>query len=215
MTTGQDEADPRGPNLLAGVPGEAAAPGGDPAAAERLLAAVLDIGERLTALETAASSERPAPVTREELDAWGADLLKTFGGMVPKEAGADGAAMAEHAGKMEAAAERIDTALERNGDRFSAEIKAMEKWLAEDRSTIRASMSGIESAAGRIEAELGGFRKRAESRFSDIASIVWDTRDRVRKLNFEWRIFLSPWALGMFIAGAVFSTGMKLASRLL
>lgn len=59
MTTGQDEADPRGPNLLAGVPGEAAAPGGDPEATERLLAAVLDIGERLSALETAASSESP------------------------------------------------------------------------------------------------------------------------------------------------------------
>ena len=65
MTTGQDEADPRGPNLLAGVPGEPAAPGGGPAATERLLAAVLEIRERLTALETAASSERPPPVTRE------------------------------------------------------------------------------------------------------------------------------------------------------
>ena len=214
MTTGQDEADPRGPNLLAGMPGEAAAPGGDPAAAERLLAAVLDIGERLAALETAAASERPAPVTREELDAWGADLLKTFGGMVPKEAGA-GAAITEHAGKMEAAAERIDTALERNGDRFSAEIRAMEKWLAEDRSTIRASMSGIESAAGRIEADLGGFRKRADSRFNDIASVVWDIRSRTQGLDFNWRVLVAPWALGMFIAGAVFSTGMKLASRLL
>ena len=215
MTTGQDDNSPQGPNLLAGVPGEPAAPGGDPAATERLLAAVLDIGERLTALETAASSERPPPITREELDAWGEGLLEKLGEMVPKESGADGAAIAEHAGRMEAAAERIDTGLERTAGRFAAEVAGMEKWLAEDRSTIRASMSGIESAAGRIESDLGGFRKRAESRFNDIASIVWDTRDRVRKLNFEWRIFLSPWALGMFIAGAVFSTGMKLASRLL
>ena len=214
MTTGRDESGPRGPDLLAGVPGEPAAPGGDPAATERLLAAVLDIGERLTALETAASSERPAPVTREELEAWGEDLLKRFGEMVPKEGGA-GAAMAEHAGKMEAAAERIDTALERNGDRFSAEIKAMEKWLTEDRTVIRASMSGIESATGRIEADLGGFRKRAESRFSDIASIVWGIRDRTQALDFNWRALVAPWALGMFIAGAVFSTSMKLASRLL
>ncbi len=215
MTTGQDESGPRGPDLLAGVPGEPAAPGGDPAAMERLLAAVLDIGERLTALETAASSERPPPVTREELYAWGEGLLEKVGEMVPKESGADGAAIAAHAGKMEAAAERIDTALERNGDRFSAEIRAMEKWLAEDRTTIRASMSGIESAAGRIESDLGDFRKRAESRFNDIASVVWGIRDRTQALDFNWRVLVAPWALGMFIAGAVFSTSMKLASRLL
>ena len=214
MTTGRDESGPRGPNLLAGVPGEPAAPGGDPAATERLLAAVLDIGERLTALETAASSERPPPVTREELEAWGEGLLEKFGEMVPKEAGAGGA-IAEHAGKMAAAAERIDTGLERNGDRFSAEIKAMEKWLTEDRTVIRASMSGIESAAGRIESDLGDFRKRAESRFNDIASVVSGIRNRVQALDFNWRIFLAPWALGMFIAGAAFATALKLANRLL
>ncbi len=214
MTTERDESGLRGPDLLAGVPGAAAAPGGDAAATERLLAAVLDIGERLAALETAASSERPAPVTREELDAWGEGLLKRFGEMVPKETGAD-AAIAEHAGKMAAASERIDTALERNGDRFSAEIKAMEKWLAEDRSAIRAPMSGIESAAGRIESDLGGFRKRADSRFNDIASVVWDIRDRTQALDFNWRIFLAPWALGMFIAGMIFSVALKLANRLL
>ena len=214
MTTGQDESAPRGPNLLAGVPGEPAAPGGDPAATERLLAAVLDIGERLTALEAAASSERPAPVTREELEAWGAGLLEKVGGMVPKEAGA-GAAIAEHAGKMEAAAERIDTGLKRTAERFSAEVAGMEKWLAEDRTVIRASMSGIGSAAGRIEAGLDEFRKRADSRFSDIASVVWGIRDRTQALDFNWRVLVAPWALGMFIAGAIFSTSMKLASRLL
>lgn len=214
MTTGQDEADPRGPNLLAGVPGEPAAPGGDPAATERLLAAVLDIGERLAALERAASSERPPPVTREELDAWGEGLLKKVGGMVPKEAGA-GAAIAEHAGKMAGAADRIDTVLERHGDRFSAEIKAMEKWLAEDRTVIRASTSGIESATGRIEAALGEFCKRAESRFSDIASVVWGIRDRTQALDFNWRVLVAPWAIFVFLMGMAFATSIKLANRLL
>ena len=214
MTTEREESGRQGPDLLAGVPGEPAAPGGDPAA-ERLLAAVLDIGERLTALETAASSERPPPVTREELEAWGGELLKKFGGMVPKETGADGAAIAAHAGKTAEAAGRIETALERNGDRFSAEIKGMETWLAEDRSTIRASMSGIESAAGRIESDLGAFRKRADSRFNDIAPIVRDIRDRTQALDFNWRVLVAPWALGMFIAGGAFSTALKLTDRLL
>lgn len=153
-------------------------------------------------------------MTREELEAWGAGLLEKVGEMVPKEIGA-GAAMAEHAGKMEAAAERIDTGLERTAERFSAEVAGMEKWLAEDRSAIRASTSGIESAAGRIEADLGEFRKRTDSRFNDIASVVWDIRSRTRALDFNWRVLVAPWALGMFLAGGAFSTALKLANRLL
>ena len=159
-------------------------------------------------------ADRPEPVTRDALEAWSGELLKKFGEMVPKETGA-GAAIAAHAGKMEAAAERIDTGLERTAERFSAEVAGMEKWLAEDRSAIRAGTSGIESAAGRIEAGLGEFRKRAESRFNDIASITFDTRNMVGDLKFTWRIFLAPWAIGMFIAGVVFATALKLANRLL
>ena len=128
--------------------------------------------------------------------------------------GRTAAAIADHAGRTEEAAGRIETGLKRNAERFSAEIKGMEEWLAEDRSTIRAATSGIESATGRIEAGLGEFRKRADSRFNDIASGVFDTRDRVRKLNFEWRIFLAPWAVGMFVAGMVFATAIRLADRL-
>ena len=214
MTTGQDESGPQGPNLLAGVPGGPAAPGGDPAAAERLLAAVLDIGERLAALETAASSERSAPVTREELEAWGEGLLEKVAKTVPNESGAGGAIMA-HAARMEAAAERIDTGLERTAERFAAEVSGMEKWLAEDRSAIRAGTSGIEGAASRIEASLGEFRKRAESRFNDIASVAWDTREMVRELKFNWRIFLAPWAIFAFFIGSIFGTGIELTNRLL
>ena len=198
--TAESSGDGGGPNLLAGMPGGPAAPAGDPAKLDELLAAV---------------SERPAPVTREELDGWGEDLLRRIGEAALKESGTGAAAIAEHAERTAAAAERIDAGLERTAERFSAEVAGVEKWLSEDRSTIRAPMTGIESAAGRIESGLGEFRKRADSRFNDIASIVWDIRSRTQALDFNWRVLVAPWALGMFLAGAAFSTAMKLADRLL
>lgn len=218
MTTGQDDTGRRdgGPSLLASLPGDRAAAGIDPAKIDELLKAVLDVGERLTAVETAATSERPEPVTREELDVWGEELLNKLGEALRKRTGSGrtAAAIADHAERTEEAAGRIETGLKRNAERFSAEIKGMEEWLAEDRSTIRAATSGIESATGRIEAGLGEFRKRADSRLNDIASIAFDTRNMVGELKFNWRVFLAPWAIGMFILGAVFSTAVELANRL-
>ena len=220
--TAESSGDGGGPNLLAGVPGGPAAPAGDPAKLDELRALLLDMRdrqvemqERLAALETATASERPEPVTRVELDGWGEALLEKLGEAAPTESGTDTAAIVEHAERTAAAAERIDAGLERTAERFSAEVAGVEKWLSEDRSSIRAPMTGIESAAGRIEAGLGEFRKRADSRFNDIASVAYDTREMVRKLQFDWRIFLAPWAIGMFIAGAVFATSMRIASRLL
>ena len=217
MTTGHDDTGRQssGPNLLAPLPGDPAAPAADPAALEELRTAVLEMREELAGLRKDAQAERPAPVTREELEAWGEDLLKKLGEAVPKETGTDAAAIAAHAGKMAEAAERIDAGLERTTERFSAEVAGTEKWLAEDRSAIRAVTSGIESATGRIEAGLGEFRKRADSRLNDIASIAFDTRNMVGELKFTWRIFLAPWALGMFVAGMAFATALKLANRLL
>lgn len=217
MTTGHDDTGRRdgGPDLLASLPGDRAA-GIDPAAFEELRTAVLEMREELAGLRKDAQAEQLEPVTRDALDAWGEDLLKKLGEAVPNETGSGraAAAIADHAERTEEAAGRVENALKRNAERFSAEIRGMEEWLAEDRTVIRAATSGIESAAGRIESGLGAFRERADRRFNDIASGVFDTRERVRKLNFDWRMFLAPWAIGMFFAGAVFATVMKLASRL-
>ncbi len=227
MTTGHDDTGRRdgGPNLLAPLPGDRAAPGSDPAGSEALLTAVLEmreeqarfrkeVREELAGLRNEAQADRPEPVTGDALDAWSGALLEKIGEMVPKETEA-GDAMTEHAGRMEAAAERIDAGLERTAKRFSADVAGMEKWLAEDRSAIRASMSGIESAAARIEAGLGEFHKRADSRFNDIASVASDTLRKVRTLQIKWQALLSPWAAVVFIMGIVFANTLKLVDRLL
>ena len=53
--TADSSGDGGGPNLLAGMPGGPAAPAGDPAKLDELLAAVLDIRERLAAVQDWAS----------------------------------------------------------------------------------------------------------------------------------------------------------------
>ena len=205
-----------GPNLLAGVPGGPAAPAGDPAKLDELLAAVLDMRDRQVAMEERlAASERPAPVTREELDAWGESLLKKLGEAAATEGGTGAAAIAEHAGKMAAAAERIDAGLERTAERFSAEVASVEKWLTEDRTTIRAPLTGIESAAARIESGLGELRKKADTEFNGLFSDIYGMRDRLEKLQFHWRIFLSPWLIFVFAAGMALESRIHLLYRLL
>ena len=208
-----ESGDGGGPDLLAGVPGDRAA-ASDPARLDELLAAVRAMGERLAALETAAS-ERPGAATREELDAWGERLLKKLGETAAKGTGTDAAAVAEHAGRTAAAAERIDAGLERTAERFSAEVAGVEKWLSEDRSSIRAPLTGIESAAGRIEAGLGELRNKADTDFNGLFRNIHGMQDRLEKLQFRWQVFFSPWAIGMFIAGMAFATSLELADRLL
>ena len=220
MTTGQDETGRRAgePNLLASLPGDRAAAGIGPAAFEELRAAVLEMREELAGLRKDAQAERPEPVTRDALDAWGEDLLKRFCESIPKGAGADesAAAIADHAGRVAEAAGGIERGLERTADRFSAEIKG------DGGMACRGPFDhprGHERDRERHGAHRGRARRVPQTGRqpfrNDIASVVFDTRDRVRKLNFEWRIFLAPWAVGMFVAGMVFATAMKLANRLL
>ena len=157
------------PDLLASLPEERPAPGIDRAALEELRTAVQDIGEQLAGLREAASGERQARVTPEALEAWGDQLVTRVveaGRTADAPADDAAAAVAFHTGRIEeaaakaaaAAAERIDGGLESTADRFAAEFKGMEERLAEDRSTIRATAAGIESAVTRIETGLGKMR---------------------------------------------------------
>ncbi len=204
------------PDLLASLPDERPAPGIDPAAFEELRTAVQDIREQLAGLREAASAERLAPVTPEALEAWG-DKLVTRVVEVARTADAPAdnaaAAIAVHTGRMEeaaakaaAAAERIDGGLESTADRFTAEVKGMEEWLAEDRSTIRATAAGVESAVTRIETGLGKMRDNTsrESRRAD--RTLEDIRTRMAGLRFGWRAVLAPWIVFVFILGMAFES---------
>ena len=68
------------PDLLASLPDERPpasqpGPGIDPASIEELLTGVRDLREQVAGLREAESAERPAPVTREALEAWGDKLV--------------------------------------------------------------------------------------------------------------------------------------------
>ena len=164
MTAGQDEADPRRPNLLAGVPGEPAAPGGGPAGFEALLTTVLEMREELAGLRKEVRAERPEPVTREELEAWGERLLKRFDDTdVPERAVADDGILivADCAARMTDAARKIEEGAAGAEKRLTARIGAAEEALAVRLSAIDATkaVGQVSNAAGRIETELAGFNE--------------------------------------------------------
>ena len=208
------------PDLLASLPDERPAPGIDPAAFEELRTAVQDIGEQLAGLREAASAERLAP---EALEAWGDKLVtRVVEAARTADAPADDAAAAiavdtgrieEAAAKAATAAGRIDGGLESTADRFAAEVKGMEEWLAEDRSAIRATAAGIESTVTRIETGLGKMRDNIsrESRLAD--RTLEDIRTRMAGLRFGWRAVLAPWIVVVFILGMAFESRTLLLYR--
>ena len=222
MTTGNDETGRRssGPNLLAPLPGDPAAPGTVPAAFEEVRAAVLDIRERLTALETAAAAERPEPVTREALDAWGERLLKRFDDEgVPERAMADDGVLivAECAARMTDAARGIEEGAAGAEKRLMNRIGEAEETLGQRLSATDTTkgMDDVRQAAGRIESEVGAFRSRVDSRFNYVATTVSDIQVTARNLQFRWRAILSPWAIFVFLLGMASATSFRLADRLL
>ena len=208
------------PDLLASLPGEGPASGIDPAAFEELRTAVQDIREQLAGLRDGVCAERPAPVTPEALEAWG-DKLVTRVVEAARTADNAAAAIAVHTGRIEAAAaksaaaERIDGGLESTADRFAAEVKGLEEWLAEERSTIRATAAGIESAVTRIETGLGKILDNTsrESRRAD--RTLEDIRTHMAGLKFGWRAVLAPWVVFVFILGMAFESRTLLLYRLL
>ena len=233
MTTGHDDTGRRdgGPNLLAPLPGDRAAPGSDPAGFEALLTAVLEMREELTGLRkevreelaglrNEAQADRPEAVTRDALDAWGEGLLKRFDDEgVPERAVADDGVLivAECAARMTAAAREIEEGAAKSAKRLVKRIGKAEERLADRLSAIDTTkgMDDVRQAAGRIEAGLGEFRKRADSRFNDIASIASDTLRKAQTLKVKWQALLSPWAAFVFLMGMAFATALKLANRLL
>ncbi len=189
-------------DLLASLPGDRPAGGVDPAAFEELRTAMVNIGEQLAGLREAV---RAAPVTAEALAAWSDDLLKRLGAAArPADARA-----AEAAAKTEKAAEPIDRALAR----LSAEVEGMGKSLAEDRSEIRTGTAGIESAAARIETNLGKLSDNAGWDSNWILNRLEDIEKHMARLRFGWRAFLAPWVVFVFMLGMALESRIHLLYR--
>ncbi len=179
------------PNLLASLPDERPAPGIDPAAFEELRIAVRDIREQLAGLRKAASAERLAPVTPEALEAWGDKLVtRIVEAARTADAPADdaAAAVAVHTGRIEEAAAQAAAAAERID-------------------------GGLESAATRIETDLGKMHNNASWEFGRAERKLEDIRARMAGLKFGWRAVLAPWIVVVFILGMAFESRTLLLYR--
>ena len=202
MTAESDGKSRRGgqPDLLASLPAEhppssRPEPSIDPAAIEELLAGVRELREQVAGVKEAASAERPAPVTREILDAWGDDLVArvaeaTRTAAKPPAAPKDDAAAAhigrieEAAAKATAAAERIGGGLDSTADRVAAEIA---------------------EAVTRIEAGLATTRERVSDQSRQAREALYAIETRVTGPRFGWGT--------IFVWLFVFILGMLLESR--
>lgn len=193
----------RGPDLLASLPAERAGP--DAAALEEVRSVLAGLRDEVAGLRRELA-ERPAPATPDELDAWGARLAEQVNAAARPE-GADTAAGAEAAG-------RLDAALTRAVERLSAEIGMMDRRLAATSmegatQQIESAAAGLESATERLE---GAAKKMGATMGNDIKTVnrlVGMLRNDFWGLRFGWRAFLAPWAIFVFVLG------MALESRIL
>ncbi len=188
----------RGPDLLASLPAERAGP--DAAALEAVRSVLAGLREEVAGLRREMAVERPAPATREELDAWGARLTEGMDAASGPE-GSDGTATA-------AAADRLDAALTRAVERLSAEIGMMDRRLAAALPP-EGGAAAFESAAARIEEAAEKSIAAAGRKIERVVSLVWQVQQDIWGLRFRWRAFLGPWAIFVFILG------MALESRIL
>ena len=188
----------RGPDLLASLPAERAGP--DAAALEEVRARLAALCDEVAGLRRELAAERPAPATREELDAWGARLSEQVNAVAPPE-GANTGASAEAAGQ-------IDAALARAVERLSAEIGMMDRRLAAA-FPPEGGAEAFDSAAARIEEAAEKAVVAADREIGRVGNLVWRVQLDISELRFRWRAFLAPWAIFVFILG------MALESRTL
>ena len=145
------------PDLLASLPDERQVPGIDPAAFEKLLTRMRDLGEQVAGLKEAVSAEGPAPVTLE-------DLREQFAG--PREAE-----------PTEGPAPVTLEGLEAWGDKFVVRVAEAEAARTADAPAERID-GGLEGSVDRVTAEVGAAATRIEAGFR----ITRDHVDRQSRL---------------------------------
>ena len=205
------------PDLLASLPAERPpasepVPGIDPANIQELLTGIRDLREQVAGLKEAVSTERSAPVpeavpqavpqapTLEALESWGDTLVARVAEAArPGDAQGDDAAatIADHAGKIAAAAaksaaaaERIDQGMATTADRVAAEIK---------------------EAVTTIETGLQITRERVRQQFRLVHETLDDILTQTAGLKFGWKTILV--GLLVLVAGMLIESRMHLLYR--
>ena len=185
----------RHPDLLASLPAEPRGP--DAAVLEGLRTGLAKILDEVSGVRRVLEADRPAPATREDLDAWAGRLADR----VDSAARPDGASPP-------GAADRIEAGLVRVEQRVAAEIGGLERRLAADRPEGGAVPDGIGKA---LEKEAAATRR--DYRYID-ARLAGLRRD-IAGLKFRWRAFLAPWIAFVFVLGMAAESRIHVLYRLL
>ena len=196
----------RQPDLLASLPGEPT--GTDTAILEGLRSGLAKLLDEVAGVRRALEADRPAPATREDLDAWGERLADRVESAARPEGAPPPGVVEEAAARTEGAAERIEAGLERIEHRLTAQIGGLERRLAAARPEGGAIPDGIEEA---VEKAASGTRLDYRS----INTTLGLLRRDIAGLRFRWRAFLAPWIVFVFVLGMVAESSIHVFYRLL
>ena len=215
--------EPAGTDLMATRPGVNAA------ALEDLRRDIAKLGDGV-----AAAAERPDTVTREELDAWGLRILESVGKAEPltagrledwggklvsriedvlqKQAGPESppALVAAHAAQLQVAAERIEAALDSEGER----IAAINEWLSKEHEVTRAAVAGVAEAAGGIPATVTEFREHVDGGLQTVSDRLLALVLEADRTRLRWWAAVLPWTLLAALGGMALEGRTHLAFRI-
>lgn len=148
-----------------------------------------------------AAAEGPGPVTREELDNWGVRLLEGFADDAGIRSGPESpqARTAAQAGRMEAAADRIEGATMAEGERLAA----LEGRLTADREAILDATVRTRDVVRGSSVLLG-----------DVQSEVSALGTRMDGTRLRWWMSVLPWTLLGILAGMALEGRLHFAFNL-
>lgn len=194
------------PDLLSSLPGDP--PGPDAAVLEGLKSGLAKLLDEMAGLRRALEAERPAPATREDLDALGARLADRVDAAARSDEPSPAGAAEDAAGRAADAAERIEAGLVRIGERITVEIGGLERRLAAERPEGGAVPKEIETA-------LKNMSTSTNFEYETISSSLRMLRRDVGALRFRWRAFLTPWVIFVFVLGMAVESRILVLYRLL
>ena len=201
-----EERSGKQPDLLASLPGDP--PGPDTAILEGLRRDLAKLLDEVAGMRRIVEADRPAPATREDLDAWGERLADRVESAARPEGAPPTGAMEDAAARTAGAADRIEAGLGRIEHRLAAEIDGLERRLAAGRPEAGVVPDGIGEALDKLTAAT-----RQDYRLIDTA--LGMLRRDVAGLRFRWRAFLAPWVVFVFVLGMAAESRILVLYRLL